>query len=359
MNTDTPPTDQTKLRIGSETIEPGTKTKIPITVTRALNGADVRLWVHVIRGDKPGPTVAMLSTLHGAEWFSVTALKRLIEATDPNELSGTIIAVPVANPPALRQQTRNMPDEADSPDLNRIFPGPLTWMSDQLAATISTEVLAHASLLMDFHMGPWGSTFRDILVGADFPKDGVSDESERLAIAFGSPMIRRANLVTGFPGPKSALGYAGGILDIPALGVEVGGVGFGAALEADWTSATVDGINAVLGALDMIADPPDPRPARQMIYERGHRVNPSIGGYLRSNFGGDQLGTEVQAGDLLGGVYSPYTFELLEELRAPADGLLFYCARSYPVDPGDWAFGVAETEGARWIENPDNAKDHS
>lgn len=340
----------TELRVGSETIEPGTKTKIPITITRAMNGSDVRVWVHVIRGAEPGPTVAMLSTLHGAEWFSVTALRRLVEDIDPATLRGTVIAVPVANPPALRQQTRNMPDEADSPDLNRIFPGPLTWTSDQLAATISREVLAHADLLMDFHMGPWGSAFRDILVGADFPKDGVTDEAERLAIAFGSPMIRRANLVTGFPGPKSALGYAGGVLNIPALGIEVGGVGFGAELEAEWTKATVDGIKAVLGALDMIDDAPDPRPDRQLIYERGHRVNPRVGGYLRSRFSGDALGTAVKEGDLLGEVYSPYTFELLEQLHAPADGLLFYCARNYPVDPGDWAFGIAETAGARWIE---------
>jgi predicted deacylase len=60
----------------------------------------------------------------------------------------------------------------------------------------------------------------------------------------------------------------------------------------------------------------------------------------------------VEAGSLLGEVVSPYTFGVLEELHAPADGLLFYTARDYPVHPGDWAFGVADTDSAtsRWVE---------
>ena len=51
-------------------------------------------------------------------------------------------------------------------------------------------------------------------------------------------------------------------------------------------------------------------------------------------------------------VISPYTFEELETLQSPAHGLLFYFARSYPVRPGDWAFGVIdlEDEKTEWVE---------
>ncbi len=339
--------------MGGETIAAGARGVVPLHVTTALNGAPVRISAHVVHGRQPGPVVTLLSTVHGAEWFSVEPIRRVLQEADPETLRGTIVAVPVANPPALRQQMRNMPDGSDSPDLNRIFPGPLTWTSDQLAATLAEHVFAPATHLLDFHMGPWGSAFRDILVGDDFPDPAVTEESERLALAFGSPIIRRANLVTGFPGPKSSMGYAGGVLGIPTMGVEVGGVGFGPRIEDAWITATVDGIHAVLGALDMIDDAPDPRPARQLVYGRSHRVNPSVGGLLRSHFGGDDLGRAVEKGELLGEVHSPYTFELLEELRAPADGLLFYTARNYPVDPGDWAFGVADTDGAEWIDNKD------
>jgi predicted deacylase len=333
-------------------LAPGTREAVAIDVTTGLNGAPLRLWVHALRGRGDGPTLALLSTLHGGEWFSVPVLRELVGSIDLDRLNGTILAVPVANPPALVYQTRSIPDESDSPDLNRIFPGTHTWTSDQLIATLVREVLTDASVLLDFHMGPWGSAFRDILIGADFDAH-VSDESERLALAFGSPVIRRANVASGFPGPRSAIGYGGSVLGIPALGVEVGGVGFGPRLENEWKRQTLDGIRRVMHALGMLeGDPPAGAPQRQLVYRTSHRVDPRVGGMLGSRDGGEALGAAVEAGTLVGEVVSPYTFEILEELRAPVDGLLFYTARDYPVHPGDWAFGVADTDSAtsRWVE---------
>jgi predicted deacylase len=340
------------LTIGGQRVEPGSRTAVRVPVLTGLNGAELGLWVHAVHGQEAGPVVALLSTLHGGEWFSISALRQLVQETEPATLRGTLLAVPVANPPALVLQTRNMPDESDSPDMNRIFPGPLTWTSDQLIATITREVLAHASVVLDFHVGPWGSAFQDILVGGDLPKPGLSDESERLALAFGSPIVRRANVVSGFPGPRSSIGYVGTVLGIPALGVEVGGAGFGPSLEDVWLRQTVEGVRALMGTLGMIDGAPDPRPRRQLVYGKSHRVNPSRGGFLRSRFGGAALAQPVARDTLLGEVISPYTFEVLEELRAPVNGLLFYVARDYPVHPGDWAYGVADTdEGARWVDN--------
>src|SRR5215208_7201897 len=208
------------LTIGGERIQPGTRATVRVPITTGLNGAELGMWVHAVHGSQRGPVLALLSTLHGGEWFSIAVLRQVIQESDPASLRGTLLAVPVANPPALVLLTRNMPDESDSPDMNRIFPGPLTWTSDQLNATLTREVLARANVVLDFHVGPWGSAFHDILVGGDLPKPGMSNESERLALAFGSTIVRRANVVSGFPGPRSSIGYAGGVLGIPALGVE-------------------------------------------------------------------------------------------------------------------------------------------
>jgi predicted deacylase len=62
--------------------------------------------------------------------------------------------------------------------------------------------------------------------------------------------------------------------------------------------------------------------------------------------------TEVQEGELLARVISPYTFEELELLRSPVHGILFGVARPYPVMPGDWAYFVADLDDERtyWIE---------
>ena len=103
-------------------------------------------------------------------------------------------------------------------------------------------------------MGPYGSAFQDVLFAADLPDPAVSAESRRLALAFGSPIVRQANVMGGFPGPRSSIGYCGGILGIPALGIELGGLGFGPRREARWINATVTGVRAVMAALGMHAE---------------------------------------------------------------------------------------------------------
>jgi predicted deacylase len=82
-------------------LAPGTREAVAIDVTTGLNGAPLRLWVHALRGRGDGPTLALLSTLHGGEWFSVPVLRELVGSIDLDRLNGTILAVPVANPPAL------------------------------------------------------------------------------------------------------------------------------------------------------------------------------------------------------------------------------------------------------------------
>jgi predicted deacylase len=105
-----------------------------------------------------------------------------------------------------------------------------------------------------------------------------------------------------------------------------------------------------MASMGMVDQRQGPRPERQLVYRAAIRVNPTRGGFLRSHYSGEALARPVQKGNLLGEVISPYTREVLEELRAPADGLLFYVARDYPVQPGDWAYGIARTdEGARWV----------
>ena len=61
--------------------------------------------------------------------------------------------------------------------------------------------------------------------------------------------------------------------------------------------------------------------------------------------GPDRLGTRVAKDDLLGRVISATTFDELETLRAPRDGVLFCVPRSYPVQPHNYAFGAADPDG--------------
>jgi hypothetical protein len=71
------------------------------------------------------------------------------------------------------------------------------------------------------------------------------------------------------------------------------------------------------------------------------------GGYHVPVYGPEDYGSIVEEGAVLGRTYHMQTFELLEELRSPYDGIL-YLGRGYgPVHPGDWGYVIADLAKAR------------
>lgn len=337
------------LTIGGQEIQRGEKAVVQLPVTTDLDGNNITLGVHVLAGAQSGPTLALLSTLHGGEWQSLEVVKRIVDGLDSADMTGNLIALPVGNPVALGSLTRNTPDESDNADLNRVFPGHYTWIAEQLASVIAEKVLAPADAMIDFHMGLWGCVLTATLYGTDFPDSEVVTASRDMARAFGWPCIHEGEVMSVFPGPRSSIGYFGGVLGRPCLAAEIGGAGFDPALEEEWMAANVKGVTNVMRHLGILEGEPEV-PERYLFFKKRWRVNPKKGGYLISHIDPDRLLTEVEPGEHFGTVISPYTFEELERLEAPGSGVLFYTARNYPVRPGDWAYGVIDLEDpdTRW-----------
>ncbi|HUG05705.1 MAG TPA: succinylglutamate desuccinylase/aspartoacylase family protein [Candidatus Limnocylindria bacterium] len=331
-----------------------------VSVTTRLDGSELRIPVHVVKGERDGPTLTLVSTQHGGEWLSIEIVRRVISELVPSALRGRVIGIPVANPIALEHFTRMTPDESDEPDLNRVWPGGKTWITEQIAAALDNEVLAGTDYLMDFHPGPWGTALATIGYGADLPDEKVRRSSLEMAIAFGHPSVRALKMMGAFPGPRSIAGYAGSVRKIPNIGPCLGGLGFGPEIEREWLDQSVRGVHNVLRHLGMVDGDPTGLPSRYFHFaSRGHRVVPRKGGYLRAGRGPEALMTEVSKGTVLGTVTSPYTFERLEDLVAPADGVLFGVARDYMVRPGDWAYFIAESKhpDSAWVERTGSVKD--
>ncbi len=333
-------------------MERGTMSFAWLDVTTRLDGTTLRIPIHTIVGAKPGPTLTLTGGLHGSEWLIVDVLQRLLVELDPQALCGKLLVIPVANPEAFAQLTRNTPDESDEPDLNRVFPGGDTWETVQIAREITKHVLSQTNYLIDFHMGIWGSCMGEVGFGNDVPDAQVRDKALAMAHAYGYPFIRKLNSVTAFPGPRSITAYAAAKLGIPSIGASIGGTGFAPELEEKWVQINLTGIRGVMMHLGMLAGTPQ-LPARYLTMAgRGHRVVPTVGGYLQPAIPADSLMQEVQKGQILGRVVSPYTFRELEVLRSPVRGALFGTARPYPVWPGDWAYFVADLDDPQteWID---------
>ena len=332
------------LLIGGHTVAAATTARLSLPVFTDLDGSSVAVPVHVVRGSGPGPTLTLLSMLHGDEWSMLQTLAELLAGIDASRVNGSLLVVPIGNPYAFRQLRRTSREtlEFDSADLNRDFPGDQTWLTRRIARVITDEVLAKTTHLIDFHPGPFGSAWMQVVIGRDLPGD-LPARSEAMARAFGVAAISRAEQVGVLPGPRSASAYAGVKLGVPSIIAEVGGLGFDDRLERRWREQNIQGVLGVMKHLGMLdALPARDGPSEFLLFTRDWVVRPTTSGLLVPVIEADRLATRVEKGEVLARVVSATTFEELESLSAPRDGVLFCVARSYPVQPHNYAYGAAD-----------------
>jgi len=339
-----------QLTLAGTSVGAGDRRILRIPVTRDLTGP-VELVTHVVAGRHPGPTLLLLSMLHGNEWFSAVVLRELLGRLDPDTLSGQVVAIPVANPVAMATATRCIQDNADEPDANRTFGGPYQWLSNQITRVLADEVMSRADAIIDYHVGDWGAAMADVSYVTDYSAPGLAERSRDMALAYGFPVLHGLTIFAGLRGARTSLGHAGERFGIPGIVAEVGGLGWGEPQERRWIEQNVDGTLGVMRHLGMIEGAPIP-PARYLHFFDYFRVGPSVGGYLEPLIGLERQFAQVATGEALATVRDAMTFELLEEVRSPGPGIVFYACRSQMVRPGGWGFGVASLEDPRteWIE---------
>jgi predicted deacylase len=349
--------------IGSIEVERGQRGFTRLPVTTLLEGADLAIPLHVVHGAKEGPTLGLISGIHGPETFVIRILREIILALDPQELSGTVLAVPVANPVAFARAKRSTPEEdIDFADMNRIFPGVRAKpafgggasppsdrsMTEMMAATVAEEFISRLDYMIDWHCH-WDGGLVMMLQNKDAEGD-VADRSRAITRYFGLGMINENRS----SGPITATGYANSIGVVTAI-AEIGGGYLPERTQKKALKMGVDGVFNVLRYLSMLPGAPV-EPAPQFSAHVRPHVRPTKAGYLITHcepedmFEGEQLGIPVKKGDLLAEVYDPYTLETVERILSPVDGLVYMTRRSGPVEAGYHGFSIADTSQARWIE---------
>ena len=337
------------LVLAGQRIAAGSRGIVRLPVAHDLTGA-VDIVTHAVAGRHEGPTLLLLSMLHGNEWFSALIVRDVLARLDPATLRGAVIGVPVANAPAFLTDSRCILDDADEPDANRTFGGPYQWLSNQLTRVIADELFSVSSALIDYHVGGWGATMADVSYVTDYSKPELATRSRALALAYGFPVVHALQIFSGLRGPRTSLGDAGERFGIPGIVAEVGGLGWGEQQESAWLDQNVEGTLGVMRELQMLDGPP-PRLDRYLHFHEYWRVGPKAGGYLEPLVRLDRQFTEVGKNEVLARVTDPLTFDTLDEVRSPGRGVIFYACRPHMVRPGGWAFGVANRDDSRteWV----------
>ena len=233
-------------------------------------------------GSPEGPRLCLLAGVHGGEYSSIAAVRRLMRELDTTELAGTVVAVPIVNMTAFRARAAFVVPE-DGKNLNRCFPGdPDGSFADVLAHHVFTELIAGSDYLVDLHGGDIPEALEPFSLYDESP---VEATARSMAIAFGLPyVVRQARGGSPIAGTTSAAAAAAGI---PGITAEAGGCGL---LEADAVETHVRGLRNVLRRLGMLpgrarsaAAAVERRPLRLAAHERGRLVG---GGSARGGEGG-------------------------------------------------------------------------
>jgi uncharacterized protein len=303
-----------------------------IEIATMATGLDLRVAAHRIEGRREGPTVGITAGIHGDELLPIELVRRVLEAVDPAELRGAVVAIPVANPLAFETLTRHT--TIDMHNLNRVFPGERGgWITEALAKALSDYLVPKIDVLLDLHAGGSVPTVDYVYALNDLA----------LSRSFLFPTMYRGSSYAGSLGTH--------VIESTAKPVVVAEVGGGSQLDDDYLRRGVGGVLNALRRLGSIPGDAVPAP-RQILLTRMQILRPTHGGILQPEVTTADLRSEVAGGTLLGVTRNPQTFEVVEEFRAPFDRTLLVLVRGVlsKVHAGDYAYMLGDLGTAEVLE---------
>ena len=310
--------DWAPLEILGARVAPGERRELRAVVSEGFSGGRLATPVVVVRGPRPGPTLCLTGGIHGDEVNGIEIVRRSLELLEPQDLAGTLVAVPIANLHGFRRSSRYLPDRRD---LNRHFPGrPDGSAASRIAHRLFDGVVRHCEALVDFHAG---SFHRRNLpqVRGDLGRPEVLE----VALGFGTPAV------VHHAGLRGTLRRAAVEAGIPAITYEAGQP---MEFEEDEVRRGVEGVRSLMARLRMTAGSAEAAPPE--LYYRARWVRADDGGLLHASVG---LGEEVRAGQVLGSIIDPLSSERTP-LLSPWSGRVIGMAVNQVVIPGFAAFHV-------------------
>ena len=291
--------------------------------------AGTEIPVTVIHGAKPGPVLALIAGTHGYEYAPIIALQKMRAEIDPGQLSGTVILVHVANLPSFLGRTIYY-SPIDNKNLNRVYPGkPDGTVSERIAYTITTEVIARADYVADLHCGDGNEALRPYSYWTKSGNAQLDDASRQMALAFGLDHIV---IVTDRPSDPQASVYTDNTAltrGKPAITTETGQLG---QTSDEWVSLVERGVWNLLRLYKMVPAPAQSGPGELVVWLDKFEVlrSPERGIF----YAAVKPGYTVAAGALLG-TLTDFCGNKLAEIRAPYAGIVNYVVATPPISKGE------------------------
>lgn len=287
--------------------------------------------ITIVNGAHEGPVLSLIAGVHGSEYSPILAMQTLTKLINPNELSGTLIVVHIANLPAFQGRTIYV-SPVDQKNLNRSFPGDSDGtLTSRIAMALTSNVIDRSDFLIDIHSGDGNESLRPAYAAyyRELGDDELIRQSRQLALSFGLDTIVR------FPGGYDSVDEAiytsaqALLRGVPAIDIESGELGI---IQDRFIQAISDGAQSVMRGLGMLAGKPNIAEVPLFIDERA-RIYSEVEGiwYPDTNALTGEIVTE---GTTLGYI-TDYHGNRLQEVNANATGILLILFGTPPVNVGD------------------------
>ena len=317
---------QKTFTVGTASAAPGQKATGFIEVPAGVD-AGTRIPVVVIHGAKPGPVLALVSGAHGTEYASIIALERLITQLVPEEISGTVIVVPLVNIASFEQKVPHV-NPVDGKSMNRMYPGKADGTQTERASLLITQqVVQQCDYLIDLHGGDLDENLRQY---SYWPKTGNEKQdavTRGMVLAFGLDHII---ITEDRPKDANASRYLDNTANTrgkPAIAAEAGYAG---TTEPQDIQVLVRGCLSVMRYLKML--PGNPTAIENPVWlEKVESVTSDHAGIFYPLV---HRGTYVAAGMKIGYV-TDYFGATIEEERAPVAGVVLYICAVPSMKKGD------------------------
>ena len=296
-----------------------------------LDGAGLQWPFTAIHGARPGPASLVLAGVHGSEYPSIDAALRLAAETDPTDVHGQILCLPLLNPAAFWDRIAYVAP-ADGKNPNRAYPGkPDGTFSERLAHHVTQKAIRRADLVIDLHGGDLPEALTPFSIYIESGDAEVDRKSRALAEAFGLEglMVHRAERA-----PIAGTTYAAAAMNgVPAIIAEDGGAGY---YDPAVGERMLRGLRNALRSAGVLAGEVETMPPPR-VYAGGFTwLRAQEAGFFRPAV---KVGDEVTAGQHLGTVFDLFG-RALGEIATPDAGRVLFIVVSPAIGKDGLICGI-------------------
>jgi len=282
-----------------------------LKVGQLADGSTLGLPCALLIGGQEGPRFCILAAQHGNEWNGVYLIHRLSQAIAIEEVLGTLILLPIANPLAFGERRRV--SSLDGIDLAWAYGSSTPRKpTEHLGRTLFESIFSQVNCLIDLHSGGPGEYIPHILT--------ARPEDVGLLAYLNIPYIQVRD--PGYRGLIALCSERG----ITAFLIEVGR---GHSLDLRYLPRLLDGLVNFMRAIGLLSGPAE-EGVEPYIFTKKYILPAPAAGFFQ---GAVELGSRVKRGTCLGHITPLFAADI--PILSPQAGIVLYLRREPVVNEGD------------------------